>query len=163
MWKQLTPRQGTKTRQSLRAESLHFETTYAPSGDENVPLWLIRVASNSETTYAPPGDENFIASRSSSMLSHETTYAPSGDENRYSLIKLSMFFMKQPTPRQGTKTRYEMCIRYRQIRNNLRPARGRKQGVGILCVVDTRNNSHPVRGRKKLLTHVDKEQKEIDI
>ena len=43
--------------------------------------------------------------------------------------------MKQLTPRQGTKTRYEMCIRYRQIRNNLHPARGRKRQLDRHVVI----------------------------
>lgn len=71
----------------------------------------------------------------------ETTYAPSGDEN----LSYDQWFVVL-------------------LRNNLHPVRGRKHSVqSVANNLVYRNNLHPpVRGRKKLLTHVDKEQKEID-
>lgn len=69
---------------------------------------------------------------------------------------------KQLTPRQGTKT---------QIRDDLQqtnkkqftPRQGTKTSRQSYSSTDpTRNDSRPARGRKKLLTHVGKEQKEID-
>ena len=92
----------------------------------------------------------------------ETTYTPLGDENSRCAARAT-----------------------RADRNNLHPARGRKpHAVAILNreIAETthtpsgdenlhfasafcsamRNNLRPARGRKKLLTHVDKEQKEID-
>ena len=55
--KQLTPRQGTKTSFRNKKIILSYETTYAPSGDENSVLNVSR-SNLLETTYAPSGDEN---------------------------------------------------------------------------------------------------------
>ena len=94
-----------------------------------------------ETTYAPSGDEN-VQRMICSFPSGETTYAPSGDENCSFPAGRLTRRSKQLAPRQGTKTRHSagLSLQSQALRNNLRPA----------------------RGRKKLLTHVDKEQKEVD-
>ena len=136
--KQLTPRQGTKTPFGKYQNFLFScETTYTPPGDENV-IVITSFHFSVETTYTPPGDENFTPDSCTESLV-ETTYAPPGDENVSYQYKTSAN-TKQLTPRQGTKTSSKRCTRW----------------------IFRRNNLHPARGRKKLLTHVDKEQKEID-
>ena len=78
--KQLTPRQGTKISHCTRFSSTTNETTHTPPGDENQCLMI------------------------SVTRSFETTHTPSGDENREHAMPLLPDALKQPTPRQGTKT-----------------------------------------------------------
>ena len=56
----------------------------------------------------------------------EITYTPSGDENFYLRSITYPSFLKQLTPRQGTKTLRHIFHMTNRARNNLHPARGRK-------------------------------------
>lgn len=70
----------------------------------------------------------------------ETTYAPSGDENQHNGMPCILIAEITYTP----------------------PGDENSSDFASSAMRLYRNNSRPVRGRKKLLTHVDKEQKEID-
>ena len=121
--KQLTPRQGTKTHRSAGSFPQHLETTYTPSGDENV------------VHHTPQYD--FL---------HETTHTPSGDENTHNENLLLFYFTKQLTPRQGTKTRSCKCRTLSTSRNNLHPVRGRKQKSANLVVGNKRETTYTPSG-----------------
>lgn len=93
----------------------------------------------------------------------EITYTPSGDENGLKQVLVTNIVWKQLTPRQGTKTVSRTANKTSVSRKQLTPRQGTKtKKRAIINLQRKRNNLHPARGRKKLLTHVDKEQKEID-
>ena len=79
--KQLTPRQGTKTSQSGYLLSKYSETTYTPSGDENLEQTDMRAVMCRKQLTPRQGTKTFFEA-----LPYQGA-------------------LKQLTPRQGTKTR----------------------------------------------------------
>ena len=125
-----------------------------------------------ETIHTPQGDENAVIFSSATVFIKETIHTPQGDENSGLMGLAHLIFMKQSTPRKGTKTRTGSRTGCRISRNNSHPARGRKlvqlpPGFGPTSRkqptprkgTKTRhrrkcnalwlgNNPHPARGRK---------------
>ena len=138
------------------------EKTYTPPGDENLNFVLPWLSLPRNNLHPARGRKREIWD-CCERIGLETTYTPSGDENGNQNFCTMSYSLKQLTPRQGTKTSIVSAICQALFRNNLRPVRGRK----LYCISEffyafARNNLRSARGRKKLLTHVDKEQKEID-
>ena len=91
----------------------------------------------------------------------EITYTLLGDENLGYARPFPSLPRNNLHPVRGRKPVDQIPYRHDR-RNNLHPVRGRKPRCMRSPSCIPGNNLHPARGRKKLLTHVDKEQKEID-
>ena len=123
--KQLTPRQGTKTVQNVRAKFAQVETTHTPPGDENNPQRQELLAAERNNSHPARGRKprRLI---DNTMSYYETTYTPSGDENHQAAMRGFVRPAKQLTPRQGTKIFSVLVLLLLLLRNNLHPVRGRK-------------------------------------
>ena len=141
---------------------LSHETTYAPPGDENLPTMPIPTDKPLGNNLHPVRGRKRQLDRHVVIRLDETTYAPPGDENEVCYIDIVEKVLKQLTPRQGTKTLTDAVATALTYETTYAPS-GDENTYGCSSYSSyIRNNLRPVRGRKKLLTHVDKEQKEVD-
>ena len=170
--KQLTPRQGTKTRHSagLSLQSQALRNNLHPVRGRKPCVELHALWVDKKQLMPRQGTKTTQDSRSMHPSQKQLT-PRQGTKNLYPFM-LNPSCLKQLTPRQGTKTRTSIskvlpcdettytpsgdenlpelvCFATAKIRNNLRPVRGRKlHFVRLNALHLSGNNLHPVRGRK---------------
>ena len=69
------------------------------------------------------------------METDETTYTPSGDENQALLAKSLTTKMKQPTPRQGTKTTETRSLQYHAYETTYTPSGDENSLVTFIAMI----------------------------
>ena len=126
--KQSTPRKGTKT----------------------VANFLFNLYSLTETIHTPQGDENAALIASLMILFAETIHTPQGGENYHATNRYCFHcFLKQSTPRKGTKTGDDLCNPYTHRETIHTPQGDENCRHRLFLSVGPGNNPHPARGRKQ--------------
>ena len=124
--KQLTPRQGTKTAQFLQCDAAGHRKQLTPRQGTKTVSEHFPVNSHNETTYAPSGDENLNLNSLGARTRAKQLTPRQGTKTKSFVNSLFFCILKQPTPRQGTKISQRAPMSCYSARNNLRPVRGRK-------------------------------------
>ena len=122
--KQPTPRKGTETQVHTIDSVEILETIYTPQGDGN-PAKPSRLLRGSRNNLHPARGRKSEAVLDI-VAANEKKPPREGTETPLCQDALRYGKRKQPTPREGTETRYRGRPRCRSSGNNPHPARGRK-------------------------------------
>ena len=101
-----------------------------------------------ETTYTPSGDENVFSVCQNRQRIMKQLTPRQGTKTLCFYCTSTFTFWKQLTPRQGTKTKKATLSLLIIYRNNLHPVRGRKQQFALHPVIGVTKQLTPRQGTK---------------